>query len=76
LEARKFLDAFLFSAQFNKDLLCRPRNPMLKLAHAMQHFHRTEPDYRLLHETGRQSSTSIYVVGVYCGLDKLAEGIF
>ncbi|PJF16452.1 Ribonuclease III [Paramicrosporidium saccamoebae] len=36
-----------------------------KLAHAMQHFHRTEPDYRLLHETGRQSSTSIYVVGVY-----------
>lgn len=40
----------------------------------MQHFHRTEPDYRLLHETGRLSSTAIYVVGVYCGLEKLAEG--
>lgn len=73
LETRKLLDALLFSGTFNKNLLCRPKNPMLKLARAMENFKRNEPDYRLLHETGRLSDTSIYVVGVYSGLDKLAE---
>jgi len=39
----------------------------------MQKFGMPEPDYRLLHETGRLSNTSIYVVGVYAGTEKLAE---
>lgn len=46
---------------------------MLKLAGAMAQLKMPEPDYRLLHETGRLSTCSIYVVGVYAGLEKLAE---
>lgn len=41
----------------------------------MHHYKRVEPDYRLLHETGRLSSTSIYVVGVFSGMEKMAEGM-
>lgn len=46
---------------------------MIKLCYAMQKFNMPEPDYRLLHETGRLSNNSIYVVGVYSGTEKLAE---
>lgn len=47
---------------------------MLKLARALTLHRRPEPDYRLLHESGRISNSSIYVVGAYSGLEKLAEG--
>lgn len=70
---RTFMDAYIFSGTFNKDLLCRPKNPMLKLAYAVRKFSMPEPDYRLLHETGRLSTNPTYVVGVYVGLDKLSE---
>lgn len=46
---------------------------MLKLARAMIRLGRAEPEYRLLHETGRLSTSSIYVVGAYSGLEKLSE---
>lgn len=71
---RHFLDGLLFSAQFNTSLLCRPRNPMVKLARVLIEGGRSEPDYRLLHESGRLSNNSIFVVGVYSGVEKLAEG--
>lgn len=41
--------------------VCRPSKPMLSLYRLLGH----RPTYRLLHETGRYSSTSQYVVGVY-----------
>lgn len=31
------------------------------------------PEYRLLHETGRLSTAPVYVVGVYSGVEKVAE---
>lgn len=36
--------------------------------------HSTNVVYRLLRETGRLSSTPIFVVGVFTGKDKLGEG--
>jgi len=36
--------------------------------------HPTNVVYRLLRETGRLSSTPIFVVGVFTGKDKLGEG--
>lgn len=45
--------------------VCRPSKPMLSLYRLLGH----QPTYRLLHETGRYSSTSQYVVGVYDGGD-------
>lgn len=30
---------------------------------------------RLEGETGRQSTSPMYIVGVYCGVDKLGEGM-
>lgn len=73
LVTRSFLDRFLFSATFNTDLLIRPQNPMLRLVHVLRRMKMSGVDYRLLHESGRLSNDSIYVVGVYSGLDKLAE---
>lgn len=46
---------------------------MFKLVKAMRYLDRDEPTYRLLHESGRLSTSPIYVVGVYSHLDKLAE---
>lgn len=71
--ARQFLDQFLFSSTLNRQLLYRPRNPMLQLSRALNYLSLSSPDYRLLHETGRQSDQSLYVVGVYSGVRKLAE---
>lgn len=47
---------------------------MLRLAVALRSLRMEEPDYRLLHESGRLSNTSVYVVGVYSGVEKIAEG--
>lgn len=46
---------------------------MLKLAKALIALGQGEPQYRLLHETGRLSGGAIFVVGVYAGTRKLAE---
>lgn len=46
---------------------------MLKLARILVGLGRAEPQYRLLHETGRLSGGAAFVVGVYSGAHKIAE---
>lgn len=46
---------------------------MLKLARALMALDQVEPQYRLLHETGRLSGGAAFVVGVYSGAHKIAE---
>ncbi len=80
---RLLLDRHVFSAALPVDLLVRPHDPMAALARALRiRDERTAPlgvEYRLLHESGRLSNDSIYVVGVYVrrrapdGTDAAAE---
>lgn len=74
-----FLRDHFFEGGIIKNLsdICRPSTPMLSLYRYLGY----QPTYRLLHETGRYSSTSIYVVGVYNTIrsslvlgEKLGEG--
>lgn len=68
--ARQFIDTFIFSTVFDTKRLVKPRYPIVQLAqalHAQGHHPSAQPVFRLLHESGRTSNSSMYVVGVYAG---------
>lgn len=73
-QARNFLDAFLFSASFDTGLLCKPKYPVVTLARALRAQGRPQTTFRLLHESGRTSNSSMFVIGAFSGNDLLAEG--
>lgn len=70
---RTILDKYLFTARFNSDLLCRPRNPLIEIHKTLVRIGKEPPTYRLLHESGRLSTEPVYCVGIYSGLEKIAE---
>ncbi len=75
--ARRFLDGFLFTASFDLNKLIRQKYPILELTRLLRSQGNTDPVFRLLHETGRTSSSSMYIVGVFAGEQSdqiLAEG--
>lgn len=49
-------------------------DPKRALREVVKRFGREMPQSRLLKETGRFSNSPVFVVGVYCGADKLGEG--
>lgn len=71
---RRFLDAHLFSATFETSRLVKPKYPILNLTEVMLSRGQLEPTFRLLHESGRTSNSSMFVVGVFSGPEMLAEG--
>lgn len=73
-QTRTFLDAFLFSATFDTKLLCKPKYPIVTLARALRAQGRPQPTFRLLHESGRTSNSSMFVIGAFSENELLAEG--
>lgn len=67
--ARQFIDTFVFTTVFDTKCLVKPRYPIVQLAQALQAqgHPSAQPVFRLLHESGRTSNSSMYVVGVYAG---------
>lgn len=66
--ARQFIDTFIFSTVFDTKRLVKPRYPIVQLAQALQaqsNQPTAQPVFRLLHESGRTSNSSMYVVGVF-----------
>lgn len=74
--ARRFLDAYLFTCAFDTGRLVKPKYPIVQLAQALQAQGRPEPVFRLHHESGRTSNSSMFVVAVHAGeeVEALAEG--
>jgi len=50
------------------------KNPKQKLFAITEKLKRKRPVARLLKETGRLSASSVFLVGIYSGMDKLGEG--
>jgi len=72
--ARRFFNDHFISREFDMRSLLRFRDPKLSLAKTVSQFKREPPKSRLLSETGRLSSSPVFVVGIYSGTDKLGEG--
>ncbi len=76
-QVRKFLDSKLFSAGCSMLQTFQPDTPMLELTELLRETNARHENlkFKLLSESGRLSTNSMYIVGVYDGLDnKLGEG--
>ncbi|VDB87984.1 unnamed protein product [Peniophora sp. CBMAI 1063] len=72
--AREFAQSFFLSRTVDLRALLKFSDPKLQLIETVAKLHRERPVSRLLAETGRNSNSPVYVVGVYSGADKLGEG--
>lgn len=72
--ARKFVHAHFLSREFDLRPLLKFSDPKLALIHTTRKYQREPPVSRLLKESGRQSNSPTFVVGVFSGADKLGEG--
>jgi len=72
--ARKFFNDHFMSREIDLRALLKFRDPLISLRKTVAYFKRGPPKSRLLSETGRLSSSPVFVVGIYSGDDKLGEG--
>ncbi|EFX03328.1 60S ribosomal protein l3 [Grosmannia clavigera kw1407] len=71
---RAFVRAHVLSRQLDLERLFRFKLPTRELAYLCARENFEPPVARLEAETGRQSRTPVFVVGIYSGNDKLGEG--
>ena len=74
LAARKFVHAFFLSREIDLRGMLKFSDPKKALAEMVLRFNRERPQSRMLKETGRFSSSPVYVVGIYTGSEQLGEG--
>lgn len=72
--ARSFVKSHILSRQLDLAQLFSFKLPIRELARLCAREEFDPPVARLLSETGRQSRTPVYVVGIFSGNDKLGEG--
>ncbi|PSR90657.1 ribonuclease III domain-containing protein [Coniella lustricola] len=73
--ARSFIKAHILSRHLDLEKLFTFKVPLRELARLCAREEFEKPVARLLSETGRQSRTPVFVVGIFSGNDKLGEGI-
>lgn len=71
---RSFVRAHVLSRQLDLESLFRFKLPTRELTYLCARENFEPPVARLESETGRQSRTPVFVVGIYSGTDKLGEG--
>ncbi|KAI9209748.1 ribonuclease III domain-containing protein [Polychytrium aggregatum] len=71
---REFIQAHLLSRKINVEAHLKLVYPKTVLANILREKNKPPAVARLLKETGRQSASPVFVVGVYSGLEKLGEG--
>ncbi|KIY65072.1 ribonuclease III [Cylindrobasidium torrendii FP15055 ss-10] len=72
--AREFVQSFFLSRDVDLRAMIKFRDPKFALLEMVDKFDRARPKSRLLRETGRYSSTPVFVVGIFSGHDQLGEG--
>ncbi|CAE6519331.1 unnamed protein product [Rhizoctonia solani] len=73
-EARKFVHAHFLSRELDIRPLLKYSDPKLALINTVRKYQRDPPISRLLQESGRQSNSPTFIVGIFSGEDKLGEG--
>ncbi|KAJ3097205.1 hypothetical protein HDU97_005090 [Phlyctochytrium planicorne] len=72
--AKGFVSAHILSREMDVSLHLKLANPKGLLRDVLKKLQKPSPVSRLLKETGRLSSTPVFIVGVYSGVEKLGEG--
>jgi len=73
-QAKRFVKQHILARHLNVSQLFRFKDPVRELARLCQRENFDHPIARMLSETGRQSRSPVFVVGIYSGEDKLGEG--
>ncbi|KAJ3218864.1 hypothetical protein HDU67_003819 [Dinochytrium kinnereticum] len=72
--AKEFIMAHILSRQIDISLHLKLSNPKALLQTVLKKAGKPSPVSRLLKETGRLSSTPVFIVGIYSGVEKIGEG--
>lgn len=73
---KKFIEDHVLLRKLRLEEMFQFNQPTRELVRLCDKLEFTEPiDIRLIAETGRLSAHAIYVAGVFCGVEKLGEGI-
>ncbi|KAH7341977.1 ribonuclease III domain-containing protein [Rhizoctonia solani] len=73
-QARKFVHEHFLNRELDIRPLLKYNDPKLALINTVQKYQREPPISRLLQESGRQTNSPTFVVGIFSGEDKLGEG--
>ncbi|KDN50692.1 hypothetical protein RSAG8_01190, partial [Rhizoctonia solani AG-8 WAC10335] len=73
-EARKIVHAHFLNRELDIRPLLKYKDPKLALIHTTRKYQREPPISRLLQESGRQTNSPTFIVGIFSGEDKLGEG--
>lgn len=72
--AKKFIHDFVLSRDFDVKPVIKVEEPKRHLTALLKQLNKEPANSRLLSETGRASSSPVFVVGVFSGKNKLGEG--
>ncbi|KAI8987513.1 ribonuclease III domain-containing protein [Mycotypha africana] len=72
--AKKFIHDFILSREFNVNDTINFKEPKRHLSALLRKLNKEPAISRILSETGRASSSPVFVVGVFSGSEKLGEG--
>ncbi|KAI8986043.1 ribonuclease III domain-containing protein [Pilobolus umbonatus] len=72
--AKKFVHDFILSREVDLQPLLKVKEPKRTLSALLRKMGKEEAVSRLVSETGRASSSPVFVVGVFSGTEKLGEG--
>lgn len=72
--AKKFIHNFVLSRDFDVKPFIKVEAPKRHLSALLRQFEKEPAESRLLSETGRTSSSPVFIIGVFSGKEKLGEG--
>jgi dsRNA-specific ribonuclease len=72
--AKKFIHDFVLSREFDVRPSIKVQEPKRHLTALLKQLNKEPAESRLLSETGRASSSPVFVVGIFSGKNKLGEG--
>ncbi|KAI8881955.1 ribonuclease III [Backusella circina FSU 941] len=72
--AKKFIHEFILARDFDVRPSIKVQEPKRHVSILLKNLNREPATSRLLSETGRHSSSPVFIVGVFSGKDKIGEG--
>ncbi|KAG2229135.1 hypothetical protein INT48_005073 [Thamnidium elegans] len=72
--AKKFIHSFVLSRDFDVKPIIKVQEPKRHLTALLKQLNKEPAESRLLSETGRASSSPVFIVGVFSGKEKVGEG--
>lgn len=71
---KQFIERFILSHELPKQGLLQAKSPKLLLTALLKREQKEPPMARILKESGRLTHTPAFIVGIFSGNQKLAEG--